>query len=264
MPLPNILAKILADKREELELARRTVPALDLRFAARDCPPPRDFVAALTAQDGVALIAEVKKASPSAGLIRPDFHHLEIARTYARAGAACLSVLTETKYFQGSPEFLKDIRRAVDLPLLRKDFIVDAYQLLEARVWGADAALLIVAALEPAQLQELLGEAAALGLTPLVEVHTAEETAVAVESGAKLIGINNRDLTVFKTVLETTAALRPLLPADRVVVSESGIRTPEHVAWLRDVPVDAMLVGEALMREADLGAKTRELVEAGR
>ncbi len=264
MPLPNILQQILDDQRVALERARQAVPARELRAALADCPPVRDFCGALTARGGVALIAEVKKASPSAGLIRPDFDAVEIAQTYAAGGAACLSVLTEPKYFQGSPEFLQAIREAVELPLLRKDFLVDEYQLLEARVWGADAALLIVAALTPARLQELLAEAAALGLAALVEVHTAAETALAVASGARLIGINNRDLTVFQTCLDTTARLRPLVPADRVVVSESGIRTPEHVAWLRSVPVEAMLVGEALMREADLEAKTRALVEAGR
>jgi len=264
MPLPNILQQILDDKREELEYARRSVPEMDLRFAARDREPAKDFCGALTATDGVSLIAEVKQASPSAGLIRPGFDAVEIARTYADAGAACLSVLTEIKYFQGSPDYLQAIRRAVKLPLLRKDFIVDAYQLAEARVWGADAALLIVACLTPGELQDLLGEAETMGLTALVEVHTAEETEIAVASGAKLIGINNRDLTVFKTFLETTAELRPLIPDDRVVVSESGIKTPEHVDWLRNVPVDAMLVGEALMREDDLAGKTRELVEAGR
>ena len=264
MPLPNILQQILDDKRVELAAARSAVPEAELRAAADGCPPARDFAGALAAVAGVALIAEVKKASPSAGLIRDDFEAVTIASTYAANGATCISVLTDSKYFQGSPEFLRDIRAAVDRPLLRKDFVVEAYQVAEARAWGADAALLIVAALSPAELQDLMGEAAALGLTALVEVHTAEETDVAVASGAKLIGINNRDLTIFETRLETTAKLRPLIPDDRLVVSESGIRTPADVAWLHDVPVDAMLVGEALMREADYGAKTRALAEAGR
>jgi indole-3-glycerol phosphate synthase len=196
-------------------------------------------------------------------VIRPGFDAVAIARCYAGAGAACLSVLTDAKYFQGSPAFLKDIRAAVELPLLRKDFVVDAYQLLEARAWGADAALLIVAALSPTELGDLLGETEALGLTALVEVHTAEETAIAVDAGARLIGINNRDLTVFETRLETTAELRPQIPADRLVVSESGIRTPRDVRWLRDQRVDAMLVGEALMRSPQLAQMTRSLVEAG-
>lgn len=264
MPAANILETIVAGKREEVATARRQVDEVALRDRIDAVGPTRDFLAALRNPPAVSLIAEVKKASPSAGLIRADFDPVTIAETYAAAGAACLSVLTDERWFQGSPRFLSDIRDAVRLPLLRKDFVIDGYQLLEARAWGADAALLIVAILPPAELADLLARTRELELTPLVEVHTEEETDIAVAAGAELIGINNRDLKVFETNLATTFRLRERIPADRVVVSESGIKTPADVARLRAAGIDAMLIGEALMREADLGAKTREMTAAGR
>lgn len=260
----NILQTIVAGKRVEVGAARAALPESELRCRIADLPPSRDFAAALRTPGEVSLIAEVKKASPSAGLIRADFEPVSIARTYAEAGARCLSVLTDERWFQGSADFLKRIRAAVELPLLRKDFVVDRYQLMEARAWGADAALLIVAILSPSELRELMAQAADLHLAVLVEVHTEAETEQALEAGSSLVGINNRDLRVFRTDLATTARCRALIPAGVTVVSESGISRPEHVALLREQGVDAMLVGEALMREPDLAAKTRELVAAGR
>jgi indole-3-glycerol phosphate synthase len=261
---PTILDRIVAGKREELAAARAVVPEPELRARVADLPPTRDFGAALRVPGCVRLIAEVKKASPSAGLIRADFEPVAIARAYAEGGAACLSVLTDERWFQGSSDFLRAIHAAGELPLLRKDFTLAAYHLLEARVWGADAVLLIAAILPPALLGELLGEAHALGLTALVEVHSPAERDVAVSSGARLIGINNRDLRVFRTDLQTTLDLLPGIPDDRIVVSESGIRTAADVARLRAHGVAAVLVGEALMRRDDLVAATRELVAAGR
>ena len=264
MPAADILKRIVASKREELAEAKQQVTAAELRAQTADGAPTRDFVGALRSDGEVRLIAEVKKASPSAGLIRADFHPVRIAETYREAGASCISVLTDAQWFCGSPQFLRDIRVAVDLPLLRKDFVVDPYQLYEARAWGADAALLIVAILSPSQLRELADLAAELQLAVLVETHTEDEVHVAVELGAELIGINNRDLRVFETDLQTTLRLRPEVPEGTVVVSESGIRQPDDVALLRQHGVNAMLIGEALMREADLAAKTRSMVAAGR
>ncbi len=264
MSATDILSRIVASKHEELSAAVAHTPAAELRAAIADLPPTRDFAGALRRPGEVRLVAEVKHASPSAGVIRADFDHLATARAYQRAGAACLSVLTDAQWFQGSPQYLRDIRAAVDLPLLRKDFVIDRYQLLEARAWGADCALLIVAILSEAQLVDLAAEAEALGLATLVEVHTADEMAVALATRPRLIGINNRDLTVFRTDLATTHQLRPLVGNECVVVSESGIRTPADVARLKADRVDAMLVGEAIMREADIERKARELVDAGR
>jgi indole-3-glycerol phosphate synthase len=261
---PTILDQIVATKREELAAARAAAPEAELRAALADAPRTRDFAAALRAPGQVRLIAEVKKASPSAGLIRPDFDPAAIARAYQAGGADCLSVLTDRSYFQGSPDTLRAVRAAVELPLLRKDFTLAAYQLLEARLWGADAVLLIAAILEPALLADLAAEAADLGLAALVEVHTAAETELAVAAGAMLIGVNNRDLKVFRTDLATTERLRPLIPADRLVVSESGIRDTADVARLRAAGVNAVLVGESLMRHNDIESATRALAAAGR
>ncbi|MBI5831490.1 MAG: indole-3-glycerol phosphate synthase TrpC [Armatimonadetes bacterium] len=263
MAEPTILDRIVAGKHDELAAAQAAVPAAQLRAVIAGLPAPRDFAAALCRPGQVRLIAEVKKASPSAGLIRPDFDAVAIAQAYAAGGAACLSVLTDERWFQGSADYLRAVRGVVDLPILRKDFTLDEYQLLEARAWGADAVLLIAAILAPARLAELMGCARDLGLTALVEVHSAEETMAAVDAGAKLVGINNRDLRVFRTDLATTVELRALIPADRVVVSESGIRTADDVALLRTHGVQAMLVGEALMRQPDVLAATRALVGAG-
>ena len=263
MAEPTILDRIVEGKHEELAAARAAVSAEDLHARIADLPAPRDFAAALSRPGQVTLIAEVKKASPSAGLIRPDFDPVAIGRAYQAGGAACLSVLTDERWFQGSADYLRAVRAAVDLPILRKDFVLDEYQILEARAWGADAVLLIAAILPAARLAELLGSALELGLTALVEVHSAEETAVAVDLGAKLIGINNRDLRVFRTDLATTETLRPMIPADRGVGPEGGIRSADDVARLRACGAQAMLVGESLMRQPDVEAATRALVAAG-
>jgi indole-3-glycerol phosphate synthase len=210
------------------------------------------------------LIAEVKKASPSKGLIRADFDPVAISRIYEEAGASAISVLTDEKYFQGSLEYLKSIRTAVDLPLLRKDFVIDEYQIHEARAAGADAVLLIVAALTKGELAEFQEIAWRLGMTALVEVHTAEEMEVAVEIGAKVIGINNRNLQTFETTLDTTMDLASKAPKDSVLVSESGIFSRSDVERVASAGVSAILVGESLMREPDPGLKIRELLGEGR
>jgi len=279
-----ILDRILADKRIEVEARKARTPLEQLRDAIREAPPPRDFASAIrkvlpsplegegkgegethrTSARGprstVSLIAEVKKASPSKGLIRPDFDPVAIARSYESAGASAISVLTDEQHFQGRLEYLPAIRAAVNLPLLRKDFIVDAYQVYESRAAQADAILLIVAALSRGQLSEFLGLADELGMASLVEVHTAEELDAALEVGARIIGVNNRDLRTFETKLETTLELASGVPGDRVLVSESGIFTRADVERLMEAGVDAVLVGESLMREPDPGVKVRELL----
>jgi indole-3-glycerol phosphate synthase len=221
--------------------------------------PPRDFAAAIKKGAGVRLIAEVKRASPSRGLLRPDFDPVALAQTYAAGGAAAISVLTETSYFQGSLDHLTVIRAAVALPLLRKDFIFDPYQVYESRAHGADALLLIVAILSREQLGELLSLSHGLGLSCLVEVHCQSEVESAVASGARIIGINNRDLATFEVDIDTTRRLRPLIPRDRIVVSESGISGQNDVHKLQTWGVNAMLIGEALVTAADIPARLKEL-----
>lgn len=258
----SMLSEILATKRTDVShrKLRQTVADLEKRFA--DQPPIRDFRAALDAAPGIGLIAEVKKASPSKGVIRADFDPLAIARIYAENGATCLSVLTEETYFQGHLNYLTQIREIVRLPLLRKDFIVDDWQIPESRAYGADAILLIVAALCPADLRAFLKTAEEYNLAALVEVHDHDELLEALDAGATLIGINNRDLHTFRTTLSTTLDLMKTLPAnsDLRVVSESGIFTCSDVKMLQEAGLDAILIGEALMREADIGAKLRELL----
>lgn len=257
-----ILDEIIANKKEELaETKRRTVFA-EVKVKAIDADPVRGFGKALSGSSGIRLIAEVKKASPSKGVIRADFDPVSIARIYEEAGASCLSVLTESKYFQGKLEYLREIRNAVALPLLRKDFIVDEYQIFEARAAGADAILLISACLEKNQIQDFLGMAKQLGLDVLVESHTYKELDKALLAGAMLVGINNRDLTTFKVELRTTLDLLRDIPEDRTVVSESGIATREDVLALQQAGVDAILVGESLMREKDITKKVKELLGA--
>jgi indole-3-glycerol phosphate synthase len=261
----SVLDQILRDKVDEVVARQRRRPLLELQEQAHDLPRPRDFVAALrgsaVGSDPMPrVIAEVKKASPSKGLIRPDFDPVTLAQTYATNGAAALSVLTDEKYFQGHLRFLQAIRRAVALPLLRKDFIIDAYQVYESRVAHADAILLITAALDGEQLGDLLGLAHELTMAALLEVHTIEELERILPLRPRLIGINNRDLHTFHTDIETTVRLLPLMPADVVVVSESGIRTPADIARLREKGVHAFLIGESLMRAADPGIKLRELL----
>jgi indole-3-glycerol phosphate synthase len=258
--MTTILDAIVATKRHELATARATCAELESQLPG--APPTRDFLAALRASvttDGVAVIAEVKKASPSAGVIRADFDPVAIATTYAANGAACLSVLTDEHYFQGSLAYLHAIRRRVDVPLLRKDFILDRYQLLEARLAGADAVLLIAEILPGAELARLHAEALTLGLRPLVELHDAHELPRVLDAGAALVGINNRDLRTFHTRLEHTLELVPHIPADVFVVAESGIRTHADVQRLQAGGVRAVLVGESLMRQADVGLALRQL-----
>lgn len=254
-----ILDQIIAYKKEELAATKQRIPFADIRQRAADAGPVRGFGAALAA-GGMRLIAEVKKASPSKGVIRQDFDPLAIAKVYEAAGASCLSVLTESKYFQGSLEYLGAIRKAVGLPLLRKDFLFDEYQVLEARAAGADAVLLIAACLELRQLEDLLGLAGELGLDVLVESHTAAELDKTLRAGSRIVGINNRDLNTFKVSLDTTFGMLQDIPDDRTVVSESGIAARNDVARLEQAGVDAILVGESLMREKDIGKKVKELL----
>jgi indole-3-glycerol phosphate synthase len=258
--MPTILEKIVVTKREEIARSKAARPEKQLRVAVADAPPVRDFFSPLAADGPIKLIAEVKKASPSAGVIRTDFDPVAIARTYADHGATCLSVLTDEHYFQGSLEYLAAIRTAVNLPLLRKDFVLDTHQLLEARAAGADAVLLIAECLDDCSLRKLHNETIELGMTPLVELYEPANAPRVLAAGATLIGINNRDLKTFETDLEHTVRLRSQLPADCVVVGESGIRTAEDAQRLCDAGVDAMLVGESLMRQPDIGAAVDALL----
>ncbi len=256
----SILDEIIAAKRRELEDAKRSRPEADVRRAADGAPPPRNFFAALAAPGPIKLIAEVKKASPSAGLIRENFNPVEIGQTYERHGASCISVLTEEQFFAGSLDYLRDVRSAVTIPCLRKDFIVDKYQLYEARAAGADAVLLIAECLDDCNLRALFNAAVALGMTPLVELYDAENLQRVFDAGATLIGINNRDLRTFETDLDHTLRLRERIPGECVLVAESGIQTRGDVARLEAAGVDAILVGESLMREADIGAAVDRLL----
>lgn len=261
-PLNDALRAILQRKAEEIAERSARVGLRELAARAADMPSPRGFAAAIEARIAAgqpAVIAEVKKASPSRGVIRPDFDPAAIARSYEAGGAACLSVLTDADFFQGSDAFLQQARAACALPVLRKDFTVDPYQVHEARALGADCILLIVAALDDAQLAELSGLALELGLDVLVEVHDIDELERALQVPASLLGINNRDLRTFEVSLDTTLALVDAVPRDRRLVSESGITAPADVARLRAAGVEAFLVGEAFMREPDPGAALRRL-----
>ena len=257
-----ILEKIVADNLEELEARKRSFPLAELRRAVLAQPPPLDFASALRG-DCLQLIAEVKKASPSSGVFRPDFNPVEIAQTYASNGASAISVVTEARYFQGSLNYLRDIRNALEnkrLPLLRKDFLCDPYHVYESRAYGADALLLIVAILKREKLEELLGLSHQLGIGCLVEVHNQAELEIALNSGAQVIGINNRDLSTFTVDLTITERLRPLIPQDRIVVSESGIKNRGDVKKLRQWGVDAVLIGESLLSAPNIAAKMKELL----
>ena len=257
--MADILSEIAAYKREFVTDRQRQRSLADVRAHARDTPAPADFQGALAA-DGIALIAEVKKASPSKGVIRADFDPERIADAYAANGARCLSVLTDEAYFQGCDAYVQMAKEVAGLPVLRKDFTIDEYQLYEARVIGADAILLIVALMDSSQLDDYLGLASELELDALVEVHDGAELARAKAAGARLVGVNNRDLRTFETTLETTFALLDQMPEGAVVVSESGIGDRGDVERLEAAGVDAILVGESLMRETDIGAKVRELL----
>ena len=255
--MTDILQKILATKAEEIAAAKRARPYAEVAAAARAASPARDFEAALRAKIGTgsaAVIAEIKKASPSRGVLRERFDPPAIARSYEAGGAACLSVLTDRQYFQGAPEFLTAARAACSLPALRKDFIVDEYQIAEARALGADAILLIVAAQDDARLAALEACALDFGMAVLVEVHDAAELARALRLGTRLVGINNRNLRTFDVSLATTLDLLPRIPGERLVVTESGILARADVATMRARGVHAFLVGEAFMRAADPGA----------
>jgi indole-3-glycerol phosphate synthase len=255
----SILKKILATKKADLQRLQQAYPLADLERRVSDVPATRDLRAALTKTDQISIIAEIKKASPSAGMIRADFDPLTIAAIYEKHGASAISVLTEEKYFQGSMEYLKAIRRECGVPLLRKDFIFDPYQLVEARVNGADAVLLIAEVLEQPALVDLVEKAERLDMQALVEIHDDENLNRALDSGSRMIGINNRDLRTFETRLTHTLDLMPRIPAGYCVISESGIATRQDLSQLKKAGVQAVLVGETLMRADDIGAKMDEL-----
>jgi indole-3-glycerol phosphate synthase len=258
--MATILDKIVIRKRQEIEEARQRLPVHDLEARLKAAPALRDFRAALEQTGEIQIIAEVKKASPSAGVLRTDFDPVAIARTYEKHGAACISVLTDAPFFQGSLAHLSAIRSAVQIPILRKDFILDRYQLLEARLAGADAVLLIAEILDDKQLHSLLKEAGELGLQALVELYDADNLSRVLDSGARLIGINNRNLHTFVTRLDHTLELAGRIPADCCLVSESGIRNRQDILRLAKAGVQAVLIGESLMRSPDIGAKLDELL----
>jgi len=254
-----MLDVIITQKKEEVAHLKKRVPLSYLKERIAQRRAPLDFTLALDG-DRPRLIAEVKRASPSRGVLCPDFNPVELAKEYTKGGAAAISVLTETNYFEGSIDHLAAIRKEVALPLLRKDFIFDPYQVYESRAFGADALLLIVASLSQEQLEELLSLGHSLGMGCVVEVHNEDEVARALLTQAKIIGINNRDLSNFTIDINTTRRLRPLIPPERMVVSESGIKSRSDVEWLRGWGVNAALVGEALVTSGDIQAKMRELM----
>jgi indole-3-glycerol phosphate synthase len=262
MSLPTILENIVARKYEEVKESRAKVSLDELQRLAASADAPRGFAQALrtrAATQQPAVIAEVKKASPSKGVIRENFNPAEIAASYQQGGAACLSVLTDIDFFQGSPDYLKQARAACDLPVIRKDFLVDPYQVIEARAMGADCVLLIVASLEDGQMAELNAAAVEQGLDVLVEVHDAAELERALQLDTPLVGVNNRNLHNFEVSLNTTLELLPQIPADRLAVTESGILTRDDVQLMLDNGVYSFLVGEAFMRAEDPGAELKRL-----
>lgn len=263
--MAGILARICADRRADVSARMRECPFVAVAAEAQAAPPPRPFAATLraAAAGGYGLIAELKKASPSGGRIRPDFDPPALARAYAAGGAACLSVLTEPHYFEGEDADLTAARAAVALPVLRKDFMLDPYQVAEARALGADCILVILAAVEDSVARELMATAADFAMDVLTEVHDADELERAIALGAPLIGINNRNLKTLAVDLGTTEALAPLVPVDRLVVSESGFRTHDDLARIAAIGVRCFLIGEALMREVDVEAATRWLLGRG-
>lgn len=254
-----ILDQILETKRREVEARKSELPIFLLKAKIPTLPPTRNFKETLRRNGKIALIAEIKKASPSAGLIRQDFDPVRIGQIYEENGAAAISILTEIKYFQGSLDHLRKVKQTVTIPVLRKDFIFDPYQIYESRICGADAVLLITRILDLPKLTQFLGLAQELGMAGLVEIHSAEELNMALAAGAEIIGINNRDLDTLEVNLSTTYQLSELIPADRIIVSESGIQNRADVIKLKNY-VNAVLVGEVLMKSEDIGEKVRELL----
>lgn len=259
--MSNILDKIVCRKLEEVAADKSKTPIEQLKSLVPEAPAIRSFMAALSGAPPIRLIAEVKKASPSRGVIREDFDPVQIAQTYQQAGASCISVLTDVDFFQGSLDYLRHVRAAVDIPILRKDFIIDPYQVYQARVAGADAVLLIAECLDPQQMKSLHTLICELGMTALVELHDEDNLEAVLDLKPALVGINNRNLKTFETNLEHTIELRKRIPSGILVVGESGIFTREHAQLLESNQVDAMLVGESLMKNADIGAAVHAILD---